>query len=168
MVPKESGFNQSVAASGMCARKSWRFLCSPTVTRDGEVIQRYHFCHHGYTICHPKSGYVTTKLHGTSTCGCNNNAIFSDRAIFTFPAVVICQPRYAAPSFTVTAFSTTEGCVNSLRCIWLIYAEFGERSHHRGTCSTILRTDYIIFMYAEFWVFSRTCFYMLPSLSYNV
>ena len=26
------------------------------------------FCHHGDTICHPKSGYVTTKLHGTSTC----------------------------------------------------------------------------------------------------
>ena len=34
---------------------------------DGEVIQRQHFCHHGDTICHPKSGYVTTKLHGTST-----------------------------------------------------------------------------------------------------
>ena len=43
---------------------------------DGEVIQRQHFCHHGDTICHPKSGYVTTKLHGTSTCGCNNNAMF--------------------------------------------------------------------------------------------
>ena len=39
------------------------------------------FCHHGDTICHPKSGYVTTKLHGTSTCGCNNNAMFSGRAI---------------------------------------------------------------------------------------
>ena len=37
------------------------------------------FCHHGDTICHPTSGYVTTKLHGTSTCGCNNNAIFSGR-----------------------------------------------------------------------------------------
>ena len=22
------------------------------------------FCHHGDTICHPKSGYATTKLHG--------------------------------------------------------------------------------------------------------
>ena len=78
MVPKESGFNQSVAASGMCARKAWRFPCSPAVERDGEVIQRQHFFHHGDTICHPKSSYVTTKLHGTSTCGCNNNAIFSD------------------------------------------------------------------------------------------
>ena len=83
MVPKESGFNQSVAASGMCARKAWHFPCSHAVARDGEVIQRHNFCHHGDTlICHPKSGYVTTKLHGTSTCGCNNNAIFSDRAIF--------------------------------------------------------------------------------------
>ena len=52
--------------------------------RDGEVKQRQHFYHHGDTICHPKSGYVTTKLHGTSTCRRNNNAIFSDRAILTF------------------------------------------------------------------------------------
>ena len=36
------------------------------------------FYHHGDTICYPRSGYVTTKLHGTSTCRCNNNAIFSD------------------------------------------------------------------------------------------
>ena len=47
---------------------------------DGEVIQRQHFCHHGDTICHPTSGYVTTKLHRTSICGCNNNAILSGRA----------------------------------------------------------------------------------------
>ena len=93
MVPKESGFNQSVEASGMCARKARRFPCSSAVARDGEVIQRQHFCHHGDTICHPKSGYVTTKLHGTSTFGCNNNAIFSDRAIFTFPAGVVCRSR---------------------------------------------------------------------------
>ena len=53
--------------------------------RDGEVKQRQHFYHHGDTICHPKSGYITTKLHGTSTCRRNNNAIFSDRAIITFP-----------------------------------------------------------------------------------
>ena len=33
------------------------------------------FFHHGDIICHPASGYVTTKLHGTSTCGCNNNVI---------------------------------------------------------------------------------------------
>ena len=56
------------------------------MTRDGEVKQRQHFCHHGDTICHPKSGYVTTKMHGTSTCRCSNNAIFSDKAIFKFPA----------------------------------------------------------------------------------
>ena len=36
------------------------------------------FYHHGDTLCHPKAGYVTTKLHGTSTCRCNNNAIFSE------------------------------------------------------------------------------------------
>ena len=51
------------------------------------------FCHHGDTICHPKSSYVTTKLNGMSTCGCNNNAICSDKAIFTFPTVDVCRPR---------------------------------------------------------------------------
>ena len=92
MVPKESGFNQSVAASGMCARKARRYLYSPAVESDGEVIQIQHFCLHGYTICHPKSGYVTTKLHGTSKSGCNNNAIFSDIAIFTFLTGSVCRP----------------------------------------------------------------------------
>ena len=59
------------------------------MARDGQVKQRQHCFHHVDTICHPKSGYVTTKLHGTSTCRCNNNAIFSDRAIFKFPAVYV-------------------------------------------------------------------------------
>ena len=59
------------------------------MTRDGEVKQRQHFYHHGDIICHSKSSYVTTKLHGTSTCRCNNNAIFSDRAIFKFPTVYV-------------------------------------------------------------------------------
>ena len=66
MVPKESGFNQSETASGKHARVVWRLPCSSATTRDGEVIQRQHFCHHGGTICHPKSSYVTTKLYGTS------------------------------------------------------------------------------------------------------
>ena len=37
------------------------------MARDGAIIQRQHCCHYGDTICHPRSGYVTTKLHGTST-----------------------------------------------------------------------------------------------------
>ena len=54
------------------------------MARDGEVIQMQLFCHHGDTLCHPKSGYVTTKLHGTSTCGCNNNAIFQAELFLRF------------------------------------------------------------------------------------
>ena len=61
------------------------------MVRDGEGKQRQHFYHHRDTICHPMSGYVTTKLYGTSTCQCNNNAIFTDRAIFKFPAVHVCR-----------------------------------------------------------------------------
>ena len=48
------------------------------MARDGDVKQMQHFCYHGDTICHPKLGYVTNKLHGTSTCHCNNIAIISD------------------------------------------------------------------------------------------
>ena len=51
------------------------------------------FCHHGDTICHPKSSYVTNKLNVISTWGWNNNAICSDKAIFTFPTVDVCLPR---------------------------------------------------------------------------
>ena len=89
MIPKSNGFNQS----GTVARAHCDvFLGWPAMARDGEVIQMQHFCHHGDTLCHPKSGFVTTKLHGTSTCGCNNNAMFSGRAIFPFPTVLVCWP----------------------------------------------------------------------------
>ena len=55
------------------------------MTRDDEVklTVRQHFYHHGDTICHPKSGYVTTKLHGTSTCRYNNNAISLQTELFS-------------------------------------------------------------------------------------
>ena len=62
MVPKESGFNQSETASGKCALST--FLCSSAMARDGKVIERQHFCHHGGTIGHPKSSYV-----------CNNQTV---------------------------------------------------------------------------------------------
>ena len=51
------------------------------------------FFHHVDTMCRTKSRYVTTKLNGMSTCGCNDNAICSDKAIFTFPAVDVCRPH---------------------------------------------------------------------------
>ena len=78
------------------------------MARDSEVMQRQHFCHHGDTICHPKSGYVTTKLHGTSTCGCNSNAMFSGRAVFTFPTVVVCRPRESCPGKALTVHAKVQ------------------------------------------------------------
>ena len=68
MVPKESGFNQSLAASGMCARKAGRFTGSIATMRDGKLVQMPHSCYHVEIIRHPISSYVTTKLYGTSTC----------------------------------------------------------------------------------------------------
>ena len=91
MVPEENGYNQSETASCCGARTLGRFSGWPVVSRDGEVIQMQYFYHHGDTICHPKSGYVTTKLHGTFTRGCNNTAMFSGRAMFTFHTVVVCR-----------------------------------------------------------------------------
>ena len=58
------------------------FLGWPAMAGVGEVIHMQHLCHHGDTLCHPKSGYVTTKLHGTSTCGSKNNAMFSGRELY--------------------------------------------------------------------------------------
>ena len=93
MVPKESGFNQSVAASGMCARKARRFPGSIPTMRDGKLAQMPHSCYHVKTIRHPTSNYVTTKLYETSTCRCNNNTIFSKKTILTFLTVDICRAR---------------------------------------------------------------------------
>ena len=95
MVPKESGFNQSETASGYYAHAHHDVFQARLPWQDMVKLNnlRQHFYHHEDTICHPKLGYVTTKLHGTSTCRFNNNAIFSDRAIFKFPAVYVCRPR---------------------------------------------------------------------------
>ena len=38
MVPKESGLNLSETASGLCASIVRRFLCSPAIARDGEIL----------------------------------------------------------------------------------------------------------------------------------
>ena len=53
MFPKESGFNLSAAASGMCARKAWRFPGSSATMGDGIPLQMPHSCHHVETIRHP-------------------------------------------------------------------------------------------------------------------
>ena len=88
-------FAIKLSSSSSSSSSLRRFPGSPSMAIDSEVLQRQHFCHHGDTICLPKSSYVTTKLHGTSTCGCNNYAIFSDRAIFTFPTVGVFRQRYS-------------------------------------------------------------------------
>ena len=94
MVPKDCGFNQPETACGLCAGIAWRFPCLPTMASDGELIKMQHSCHHVDEIRHPNSSYITTKLYGTSTCRCNNNTIFSERTIFTFPTVDVCRARW--------------------------------------------------------------------------
>ena len=81
MVPKEFAFIQSETACGLCTGLAWRFPGLSATARDGKFIQMPHSCHHVETIRHRNSSYVTTKLYGTSTCGCNNNTIFSKRVI---------------------------------------------------------------------------------------
>ena len=65
---------------------AWRSPCLLTMARDGELVPMHHFCHHGDTICHPNSSYLTTKLYGTSTRGCNN--IRSFRKIYAYMSTV--------------------------------------------------------------------------------
>ena len=72
MVPKESGLNQSVAASCMWACKEWRFPGSTSTMRDGKLLQMPHSYHHVETICHPNASYVTQpscteRLHVNAT-----------------------------------------------------------------------------------------------------
>ena len=92
------------------------FPCSSSTARDGEVIQRQHFCHHGGTICHPKSSYVTTELYGTSTYRCNNNAIFSDRAMFTFSPVAVFRSRKPATGRPYVRAFSLSGTVPAFTC----------------------------------------------------
>ena len=117
MVPKESGFNQSetACARAWCdvfhARLSWQEMV--------EVLQRQHFCHHGDTICHPKSGYETTNLHGTSTCGCNNYSIFSDGYFHVsyrrrIPATLIWPQQSLGSSCQTTEITTLLNSISFL------------------------------------------------------
>ena len=89
MLPKESGFNQSVAASGMCARKARRFPGSIATMRDGKLVQMPHSCYHVETIRHPNSSYLTTKLYVDATI----ILYLQKRAILTFLSVDVCRAR---------------------------------------------------------------------------
>ena len=77
MVPKANGFNQSERLPAHARAHLEVFHARLPRQGIGEVMQMQHVRHHGDTIWHPKSGYVTT-IPGTSTFGRNNNAIFSD------------------------------------------------------------------------------------------
>ena len=91
MVPIESGFNQSIAASAMYARKRCLFTGSIATMTDGKLVQMPHSCYHVKTNRHSNSSYLKTILYGTSTCGCNNNTIFSKRAILKCLTVDVCR-----------------------------------------------------------------------------
>ena len=94
MVPKECGFNQS-RYSTLLMRDVVHLL---TTASDGELIQMQHTCNHKDTICHSNSSYVTTKLYGTSTCGCNNNTIFQRELLSRFvPSTYAGHVGLAAP-----------------------------------------------------------------------
>ena len=54
------------------------------MARDDELIQMQHFCHNGETNCRANLRYVTTKLYGTSTRGCNNKTIFQKELFSCF------------------------------------------------------------------------------------
>ena len=79
MVPKESGFNQSETASGKCSMVKLYKGSILVITEAQFAIQSQ--------VMQPN---CMERIHA---CGCNNNAILSDRAIFTFPTVTVCRPR---------------------------------------------------------------------------
>ena len=64
-------------------------------------------CHGKVWWSYTKAAFLSSRRHNLPTkvklpnnqtarnvyCGCNNNAIFSYRDVFTFPNVVVCRPR---------------------------------------------------------------------------
>ena len=76
--------------------KGCRFNQSQTAIRLMGGIAR-HICHHRYTICHPNSSYVTTRLYGTSACRCNKDCV-TRKAIFSrfLPSTYAGQVGFAA------------------------------------------------------------------------
>ena len=52
----------------------YAYLQNVYPAKDYELIQTQHSCNDGGTFPHPNSSYITIDLHGTSACGCNNNA----------------------------------------------------------------------------------------------
>ena len=110
----------------MCTSKT--FGKGRAMARDSGVLQRQHFCHHGDTICHPKSGHVMAKLHGTSTCGCNNNAIFPDRAMFTFPSSSFVYHRIRSLSQSVGAMLWSMAQHLHISCRRHIPATLGDKA----------------------------------------
>ena len=134
IVPKECGFNLSETACGLCAGIASRFPCLPATARDGELIKMQHSCHHVDTIRHPNSSYVTTKLYGTSTCGCNNNAIFSESTIFTFPTVDVCRARCPGSGETLVIHAKVERWQH----YWIHYFSFSRFPFCVSTVSNIM------------------------------
>ena len=73
--------------------------------RDGKLVQMPHSCYQVETIRHPNSSYVTTKLYGTSTCGCNNDTIYSKKSYFRGAGLIhACQSGNMAILLTSLLF----------------------------------------------------------------
>ena len=118
MIPKDFGFNQSESTCGLFASLAWRFRGSPATTRDGKLIQMPHSCHHVETIHHPNASYLTTKLYGTSTCGCNNNTIFSTTKKSYFNVSYRrCMPRTLAWRRAGLSHACQSGNMAMLSCL---------------------------------------------------
>ena len=83
MVPNESGFNQSETACGLLL----------AMARDGEITGVYKRQHFLSLRRYNLPSKFRLRNNQIVYCGCNNNAIFSDRVIFTFPTVAVCRPR---------------------------------------------------------------------------
>ena len=88
MVPKECGFNQSETACGLCAEIARRFPCLHATAKDGELIKNAAFLpsHRYNSPSKLKLGNNQTVLN-VYIYGCNNNTLFSEITIFTFPTV---------------------------------------------------------------------------------
>ena len=95
MVPKQSGFNPQPIKNGLRIMRAHIVTGSrpPAMARDSVVLRKAAFLS---SLRHNLPSKVRLRNKQTTRnvyCGCNNNAIFSDRAIFTFHTVSVFRQR---------------------------------------------------------------------------
>ena len=130
-----------------------------------------HFCHHRDTICHPNSSYITTKLHGTSTCGCNNYT----KLQITYHNILkrnIALSKYESTRATCT-FTNTQCCQSTIRNLLFKFVSRLNKSDNAlikallYTCITVFILGSSVAYSSRIHSYWRRLLYMYQSITFE-